>query len=212
MHRLYNGRMQRRHLQQAYTAKVSEREALEPAPWKLEQRNDFLDQLQKEGRSELLELGSGVGPDAAFFQASGLGVTAIDLTPANAAATRAKGPAAAAADLLHLPFPSNHFAAAYSLNCFIHLPHKEWPLALAEARRVLQPGAPFHLSVFGGRDEEYIFEDDDHTPPRLFAYFRNERLKNLLTEHFSIESFHTFIPDEVNLERQIARLRKSKLS
>jgi SAM-dependent methyltransferase len=202
--------MQRQDLQRAYTAKVDEREALEPAAWKLDRRQDFLELLRAEERSKLLELGSGVGQDAGFFHSAGLATNAIDLTPANASATAAKGPSAAAADLLNLPFASASFPAAYSLNCFIHLPHSEWPLALAEAHRVLQPGAPFHFSVFGGFESEAIFEDDSYTPARFFAFFSDEQLKSILAQNFHIESFLTREPDEDGIHTQTALLRTPK--
>jgi SAM-dependent methyltransferase len=202
--------MPRQDLQRAYTAKVAEREALEPAAWKLDRRQEFLEILHAEGRTQLLELGSGVGQDAAFFHSAGLATTAIDLTPANASATAAKGPSAAVADLLNLPYASASFPAAYSLNCFIHLPLNEWSLALAEAHRVLQPGAPFHFSVFGGRESAAIFEDDSYTPPRFFAFYSDEQLKSILAQNFRIESFLNREPDEDGIHTQTALLRTRK--
>ena len=199
--------MQRQDLQRAYSAKVAEREGRELAGWKLAARDEFARLLRQEGRESLIELGSGTGEDAEFFDSAGLGTTAIDLTPANAAATASKGPRAAAADLVGLPFASQRFEAAYSLNCFLHLPKAEWPLALGEARRVLRPGAPFLLSVYGGRDTEGVYEEDVYQPQRFFAFFRDEKLKALLRSLFEIKRFESHSASADGLHAQTVLMR-----
>lgn len=205
---VYNAQIERHNLQRAYSAKVAEREGREVAGWKLAARAEFAELLGQEGRESLIELGSGTGEDAAFFDSAGLATTAIDLTPANAAATASKGPSAAAADLVGLPFASQRFEGAYSLNCFLHLPKAEWPLALAEARRVLRPGAPFLLSVYGGRDAEGVYEEDSYQPQRFFAFFRDEELKALLGSLFEIERFESHSASAGGLHTQTVLMRK----
>ncbi len=184
--------MQRKDLRRAYANKVSERDARVPYDWKIKQRSACLEKLRAQGCHNMLEIGSGPGQDAVFFHHEGIQLFASDLTPENAQACQQKGLAALACDALHQPFTSQSFDAAYSINCLLHLPKKEMPFALKEIQRILRPGAPFFFTVWGGIDQEGVYEEDNYTPKRFFAFHTDEALIKLLLPHFSVESFERF--------------------
>lgn len=48
--------------------------------WKLVVRQDFVDVLKREGKKTILELGSGAGLDAKYFQDMGFDALATDLS------------------------------------------------------------------------------------------------------------------------------------
>ncbi len=62
-------------LREAYDLAVEEREKKEITPWKAEERQRFLELLQREGKTTLLEIGAGTGRDSLFFQQQDLTVT-----------------------------------------------------------------------------------------------------------------------------------------
>lgn len=186
---LYNLIMHRQNLRRAYTLKVSQRDALVPDAWKIEQRAAFLALLQEQDCQNLLEIGSGPGQDAAFFADQNIDVVATDLTPANAIACAQKGLKALAGDATHQAFGAQSFDAAYSLNCLLHVPKSEWPLALKEIQRVLKTNGLFYLTVWGGIDQEGIYAEDSYTPKRFFAFHTDEALQSLISRYFKIENF-----------------------
>jgi SAM-dependent methyltransferase len=179
----------RQTLQQAYTAKVDERDTSQLQPWKLAEREAFLQALVTAGARTLLELGAGTGQNAAFFAAQGLDVLATDLTEANVAACRRKGLRAEVADVCDIRLPAASFDAAYALNCLLHLPKAEFPLALDNIKRVLKPGGLFYLGLYGGMDSEGVYADDTYQPKRFFSFWTNEGLKEAVGRVFFILRF-----------------------
>lgn len=45
------------------------------------------------------------------------------------------------------------------------------------------------MGVFGGVNQEGIWEEDSYTPHRFFSFFTDESLKGVLSKHFDIISF-----------------------
>lgn len=99
-----------------------------------------------------LDLGCGPGFDAARMAAAGLVVTALDPSPAMVAAARSRGVAARLGRIEALTAEAafDGVWAAWSLH---HLPHDDWPDALARIRRALRPGGLLFLGVKAGEGE-----------------------------------------------------------
>ena len=55
-------------LRTAYDRAVAERDGNPKAPWKVEERAQFLALQRAEGKRTLLEIGAGTGQDGLFFQ------------------------------------------------------------------------------------------------------------------------------------------------
>ncbi|MEX2144482.1 MAG: class I SAM-dependent methyltransferase [Anaerolineales bacterium] len=180
----------RQALQQAYAAKVAERDSSQRQPWKLAERQAFLQALIASGAHSLLELGAGTGQDAEFFSNHGLDVLATDLTEANVAACLRKGLHAEVADVCDLRLPAASYDAVYALNCLLHLPKAEFPLALDGIKRVLKPGGLFYLGSYGGTDSEGVYAEDTYEPKRFFSFWTDAGLKKAVGNVFNILSFN----------------------
>lgn len=181
-------------LRTAYDGGAERREASgRPAPWKLAERETFLNRLQEHGCGRLLEIGAGTGRDSAYFQENGLRVVAADLSPAMVALCREKGVEAHVMDFLGLDFAPASFDAVYALNCLLHVPEDDFPAVLATIHALLRPGGLFFLGVYGGDSltGEGPFERDDHDPPRFFSFRSDERLQEHVRGLFEIVDFHT---------------------
>jgi SAM-dependent methyltransferase len=182
-------------LRTAYDRGAAKREALAKPPWRLAERQSFLDRLQAEGAHSLLEVGAGTGQDSLFFAEAGLSVLATDLSPAMVEYCRGKGLAARVADILSMDVddlrPPAPFDAIYTTNCLLHVPDADLPRALSTLARLLRPAGLMYLGVWGGEDYEGTFTDDDHEPKRFFAWRTDEQIVEYASRDFAVLDFHT---------------------
>jgi len=176
-------------LRDAYDRRVKERTA-RPAPsWETAERDLFLEALQREGITTLLELGAATGADAAFFAARGFDVACVDLSPQMVERCRARGLVAHVMDVADLRLPPNSFGAVYAMNCLVHVPTAKLRGVLEGISRVIEPGGLFYLGLYGGREFEGMWDDDDFEPKRFFCHHTDEDLRSRVAELFTLESF-----------------------
>ena len=167
----------RAELRQTYDKYAQERENSQREQWKIEERLRFFDLLEKEHKQDLLELGAGNGLDSLFFQANGLNVTCVDLSPAMVELCQQKGVNARVMDMVRLQFPGESFDAVYSMNSLLHLRKRELPALLSRVSALLRHAGLVYIGVFGGVDSEQVWEDDYYTPHRFFSFFTDEGLQ-----------------------------------
>ena len=112
-----------------------------------------------------LDVGCGLGSEAAHLHRVGWRVVGVDLSPVAAAtaAERHHGPSFLQADLLCLPFRSSSFDAALDRGCFHYLAPEDRLRYSSELGRVLRPGGKLLLRASLGAagvrndiDEEVI--------------------------------------------------------
>ena len=175
-------------LRRAYDAMVDERERREVPPWKQEARARFLELVQAEGRTTMLEVGAGTGVHGRFFAEAGLDVVCTDLSPAMVEACRAKGLVAHERDFLDLDL-GRTFAVAFAMNCLLHVPPGDLPAALASIGAVLDPGGLMYLGQYGGIDRAGVLADDGYEPKRYFSWLTDERLLSEVGRVFDVVDF-----------------------
>ena len=189
-------------LRTAYNQSAEQRDQGTKSTWKLEARQVFLEQLQHEGKTRLLEIGAGPGVDGRFFQDNNFTVTCTDLSPEMVRLCREKGLDAHVMDFLNLDFPDAHFDAVYALNCLLHVPKADLP-------RVLKPGGLMFMAVYGGFEQEDVWQDDSHEPKRFFAFYTDDQIQAIVSRHFDLEQFTAVNNDTDNgIHSQILFLRK----
>lgn len=196
-------------LQQSYNNHANQRDQSEIEPWKVQERDQFLNWLRAEDCLSLLEIGSGPGKDSLFFHQNGLKVTTVDFSEEMVRLCKEKGlPDVHCMDFRHLDFPDNRFDAVYALNCLLHIPRAEIDDVLVEIRRVLKPNGLFFYGVYGGQNSEGIWEDDTYEPKRFFSFYEDEAIKQLVRKYFILEDFHTINMGEGKPHFQSMTLRK----
>ena len=187
-------------LRASYDGRAAWRDQQEKKPWKLAEREQFLNRVLDDGGGRLLEIGAGPGHDSAFFAGHGLQVVATDLSPAMVGFCRQKGLDAHVMDFLHLDFPAGSFDAVYALNCLLHVPNADLPEVLAAIRAVLRAGGWLYMGVYGGNGEEGPAGDDRHEPARFFSWRTDEQIRDFVTRYFSLVDFHVIEPDELHFQ------------
>ncbi|MEM8861973.1 MAG: class I SAM-dependent methyltransferase [Chloroflexota bacterium] len=181
----------RNNLQAAYDKQVAEREGRKLWKRQAAEREAFAALMKQMGLNILLDAGGATGIDGRYFADEGLDVTCIDLSAENVKAAAAKGLKSLQMDVTQLEFADDTFDAVWSFDCLLHLPKSEWPIALAEIKRVLRPSGVFFLGVFGGNDFEGIWEEDTYRPKRFYSFWTDDDLQAVLSEHFELIDFHT---------------------
>ena len=170
-----------------YDNHAAERDERGEDDWRWGLAESFLARLPKPAR--LLEIGAGVGYTARWFADRGVDVVATDLSPAQVERCREKGLEAYARDMYELGFPAETFDAAWAMNCLLHVPNADLFEVLLGIRRALRPGGWFQIGLWGGVDEEGVYEDDFYQPNRFFSFRSDEELSRRVSEVFEIISF-----------------------
>ncbi|HLB43963.1 MAG TPA: class I SAM-dependent methyltransferase [Candidatus Limnocylindrales bacterium] len=177
-------------LRRSYDRAAEERDAMEPQPWKLAERQRFYELVRVAGGTTLLDIGAGTGVHAEFFKDRGMSVVCTDLSPRLVERCRQKGLIAYVMDFRQLDFPEALFDAVYAMNCLLHVPRSDLQTVLLAIGRVLRPGGLFYWGQYGGRDEEGVREDDRYVPKRFFASLSNEAIEREAGKQFEIADFH----------------------
>jgi SAM-dependent methyltransferase len=180
-------------LRAAYDGGADWRDGVSKEPWKLVERQAFVERLAPGAR--LLEIGAGTGQDSLHFQQEGFGVVAADLSAAMVERCRQKGIEAHVMDFLQLDFPAGSFDAVFAMNCLLHVPNHDLPAVLAAVRAVLRPGGLLFVGVYGAQPgddgTEGPIDDDRHVPPRFFSWRTDEQLLGFAVgARFDVVEFH----------------------
>jgi len=159
--------------------------------WKLDVRQHFCDLLKKEGKRTVLELGSGVGLDAKYFQDNGFEVLATDLSNEMVKMCRKRGLDAKVVDLYNLSSLGKKYDGVYSMNVLLHIPMKDLCKVLKIIALSLNEGGIFFYGVYSnGSDEETTFTDKSRMNlPRLFSFLSDKTLLDVVKERFKIINF-----------------------
>lgn len=176
-----------RDLAQYYEQEAATRAERDIDPQRVAARHRF---IRLVGRSaSVLEVGIGPGRDAAAFVGAGLDVCGVDLAHAHTRFAARTGAAPAVASVRALPFATATFDAVWSMSTLMHVPNAAIAAALTEVRRVLRPGAPAAIGVWGGTNVEAHHDADAFDPPRLFSRRSDQRWRDLLSILGDVEEF-----------------------
>lgn len=180
-----------------------------PEP-RIARRTLYLDQLHNEGRGTVLEIGCGPGRDGEAIAAAGFSYTGVDLSPASVDACRALGLHAEVASVLELPFADATFDAGWTMSTLLHVADEDLDQALREIVRVLRPGAPLAIGLWGDADGgERVWEDGKgYGPGRFFSIRSDDGLRAVLQQYGVLEQWTTWDDDRV-MHYQWAVLRVS---
>ncbi len=123
---------------------------------RVEVRDDFLHLLSREGRRSVIDFGSGPGRDAGAFREAGHEVVGVDLALGNARLAAEAGLRVVPASITAVPLRSSSIDAGWSLSTLMHLDADDARRAVEEMMRVLVPGAPLLVALWGREEETSV--------------------------------------------------------
>lgn len=177
----------RRH-REYYDGEVADRATRPLDPDRRRVAAAFADSLRPEGLRRVLEIGCGVGRDAAALHGDEIEYVGLDLSAGPAARVRATGHAAVVGSAAKLPFTDGSVDAVWSMSTLMHLPGDGFTVALSEIDRVLRPGGLFALGVWGSvADGERL---DEHG--RLFRHRTDDEVRRQLGRLGRVLAFETW--------------------
>ncbi|MFD7157488.1 class I SAM-dependent methyltransferase [Kribbella sp. NPDC059898] len=193
-----------------YTGELHARVDRELAEPRVARRTAYLDQLRVEGRRTVVEIGCGPGRDGEAIAAAGFDYTGVDLSPASVEACQALGLRAEVASVLELPFADGTFDAGWTMSTLLHVADEDLGQALQEIVRVLRPGAPLAIGLWGDvSGSEHVWEDGKgYGPGRFFSIRSDDGLRSVLEQYGEVEQWATWDEDRV-MHYQWAVLRVS---
>lgn len=183
-------------LVETYEKYAHERASHSPDEFKVQERSEFLKFLKNEGRETLLEVGCGHGQDAQFFQTQGLRVLAVDNTPTMVKLTAEKGIPARVLDCYDLDEINETFDAAYTMNCLLHIPKRDFDRVLRLISNRLNESGLMYFGIWGDENFEGIWEKDRYEPKRFFSFWKTEALLEVLQQFFRLEYYRRLEPHE----------------
>lgn len=165
--------------------------------------------LAADGVDAVIDIGAGPASDHEHFVDAGVRYVGIDLAIGNAELAAEAGRTVIPASLFSLPFQDAAFSAAWSMSTLQHVPDERIDEALAELVRVLQPGAPVTIGLWGGRDE-VITSNWASTGLQLSRHFTlrsHDRIRTILRRHLVIDADDTFASGPSDWEYHVAHGR-----
>ncbi|MEV6278885.1 class I SAM-dependent methyltransferase [Nocardia sp. NPDC051832] len=177
-----------------YDNEIRQRAARELPPARVQRRGEYIELLQRENIADLLEIGCGPGLDGIAFAHAGLAYTGVDLAPQSVAAARSLGLDAREASVLQLPFEDASFGAGWTMSTLLHIADTDLDSALAEILRVLRPGAPLAIGLWGDEQgsEQQWDDGSGHRPARFFSIRTDAVLQTALQRHGTLEQWLTW--------------------
>ena len=190
-----DGRAQRENdLIAYYNNEVQARAGRDLPDERVARRTAYLRRLERDGHRSVLEIGCGPGRDGQAIATAGFDYTGVDLASASVETCRSLGLKAEVASVLDLPFEDATFDAGWTMSTLLHVADDDLDQALAEIVRVLRPGAPLAIGLWGDASgSEQVWQDDKgFGPGRFFSIRTDAVLRETLQRHATVEEWLTW--------------------
>jgi SAM-dependent methyltransferase len=199
-------------LKASYNEQADSRDKVDIDDWKIIELESYINALNNEGSSSVLDIGAGSGQHGKFLLDHGFDVTCIDLSPSMVDTCRMKGLTAEVMDYYTLGFDAESFDAVWAMNTLLHVPKVSLPAVLKNIHTVLKEDGLFYMGVYGGKDSEGVWEEDTYIPKRFFSFYTNDDILDVVSPLFEVLNFHVVSEAGGNLDFQSLLLRKKHIT
>lgn len=169
-------------------------------------RERYLELLAAEGRTSVIDFGSGPGHDGEGFVAAGLRFVGVDLAHGNGLLAAKAGVAVVQGSITAPPIRHGIFEAGWSMSTLMHLMEHQVTAAISAMAGAIGPGAPMMLGMWGGERADNLEEDQIDGERRLFSLRPVELNRRLLETGGTVESSE-ILPSQNGREYQLFLLR-----
>ncbi len=133
---------------------------------------------------KILDLGSGSGDHALYFEQKGLDVTAVDLSSEMVKLSRYKGINTIQMDIENLEFKDNTFNGIWAVTSLLHIPKRKLRKVIDKLGKILKKDGLLYICMKEGEGER--LEKEPNGSERFFSYWKEEELKKLFKDKFSL--------------------------
>ena len=138
--------------------------------------------------NKILDLGSGSGDHALFFQKKGLSVTCIDLSEAFIKICKKKGLDAKVMDIEKLKL-NRKYDGIWAVNSLLHIPKKKIPMIIENLSIIIKKNGILYVVVKEGSGEVLLNDKHDESTQRFFSFWQKDELLKLFEPNFKLIEF-----------------------
>lgn len=132
-----------------------------PSGRRVELRQRFIELLESEGRTSVLDFGAGPAGDGPAFAGAGIDYVGLDLAHGNGLLAAAAGLRNVCGSIDAPPFMAASFDAGWSMSTLMHVPESLVSATVSAMVGPLGPGAPLLIGQWGGTSHSRIDEGLD---------------------------------------------------
>lgn len=149
--------------------------------------------------AKILDLGSGPGNHALFFEKNGFDVLCLDISDKMLAKCKEKGLKTIKMDIEKLSFPRGSFDVIWAYTSLLHLPKSNLPKVLKKIKNILNDNGLFMISLKEGSDEGIVvFEKGGK---RWFSCYTEKEIRELLNKDFKVlKNWRVSVSDKIFLD------------
>jgi len=141
---------------------------------------------------KVLDAGCGPGRDLLYFKEEGLDITGIDISKGMLReCKRRTGVTGLQIDMREMSFKDNMFDGVWCMASFSDVPKEDNSKVINEFYRVLKRGGVIYIAVKEGSGMEIIKKKKYNDMPRIYVYYKQTELEDLLKKKFVILTSNT---------------------
>ncbi len=148
-----------------------------------EKADEFLNSLNGK---KILDLGSGSGHHALYFQEKGFDPLCIDISEAMIQLCKRKGLPARVMDMENVSLPEEHYDGIWAYASLLHIPRANLPSVMEKLASLLKPHGILALTVKEGQGEGFEAQEEYPGTQRWFTYFTEQEMQSLCEPCFEI--------------------------
>ena len=141
----------------------------------------FVDTLRGK---EIVDVGSGSGNHAQYFQGKGFQVLCVDFSEPMLKLCQEKGLKTKLMDIEEWELPENSADGIWAYACLLHLPKNKIKKVINNFRKTLKPEGILALYVKEGVGEKFETNEKYPGTKRLFVYFNDTEVRELFASDF----------------------------
>ncbi len=135
----------------------------------------------------VLDLGSGPGHHAKYFQKQGIDVLCADLSEKMIELCHAKGLRAIDMDIENINLPKNSFDGVWAYTSLLHVPKNKISGVISRIECILKPQGILGLAVKEGIGECLEYHENLSNKRRYFSYYTDEEIRKLFKNFMVLE-------------------------
>lgn len=134
----------------------------------------------------VLDVGSGPGTHALYFNQAGLDVTCVDISETMLRKCETKGLKTLLVDLQEMHFPDRTIDGIWAFSSIIHIRKNSLPAVVRKWNRMLRTNGVIFIAVKEGAKEGFETKAETPDAPRWYSYFTDAEVRDIFSPYFEV--------------------------